>query len=380
MQKIKVLTGIRVAQSSGIAQVAFSFLDFIEKGKSKDISITAVGIINSGKEYYKKVERKKTSIISIGTNLPGIAKVINEAKNLKEVKQKYEKIICLYQKAIQEEKPDLILINGTFFMPWCLLIASERENIPAVLHYHGVLTKEVKNWEKSKQKIFLEMERCFDKKDLFYIFPSKITKEIVEKEVFGHKIKKCSILVNPVSEHFFTDKNRRKNNNIGIVSRWTGVKNMDFCKKLAEYNHKNGSKFILNVITDLNVKHEEYKKLSKIVKFHKQKSNKKLASFYRNMGVVISPSHFETYGNVAKEAIASGTPAMVNYNMGVSETFNHLGLHDWVINFDCVKTVYNKIDSVMGETVHIDVKNKMKELYRPHTIFGQIVSILNSAV
>jgi glycosyltransferase involved in cell wall biosynthesis len=379
MQKLKVLTGIRVAQSSGIAQVAFSFLDFIEKGKNKNISITAVGIMNSDRESYKKVEGKKTSVISINTNLPGIAKVINGSKNLAEVKQKYEKIIGLYQKAIKEEKPDLILINGTFFMPWCLLIASERENIPAVLHYHGVLTKEVKNWEKSKQKIFLEMERCFDKKELFYIFPSKITKEIVEKEVFCHKIKKSCVLVNPVSEHFFTEKNRRKNKNIGIVSRWTGVKNMDFCKKLAEYNHKNGSKFVVNVITDLNVKHEEYKKLSKIVKFHKQKSNKNLASFYRNMGVVISPSHFETYGNVAKEAIASGTPAMVNSNMGVSETFKNLGLHDWVINFDCVKSVYDKIDSVMGDAVHIDVKNKMKELYMPHKIFNQMVSILNSA-
>ncbi|MCX6723303.1 MAG: glycosyltransferase, partial [Candidatus Staskawiczbacteria bacterium] len=132
---------------------------------------------------------------------------------------------------------------------------------------------------------------------------------------------------------------------------------------MAKYNHKKGSKFVVNVITDLNVKNEEYKKLSKIVKFHKQKSNKNLASFYRNMGVVISPSHFETYGNVAKESVASGTPAMVSCNMGVSETFNNLGLNNWVIKFDSVKSVYNRIETVMGDTVHIDVKKKMKELY-----------------
>jgi len=379
MKKIKVLTGIRVAQSSGIAQVAFSFLDFIEAGK-KNINIVAVDITNGKKESCRKNVSKKTSVISIKTKLPNIGKIVNESKNLKQVQEKYEKIINLYQKAIIEEKPDLILINGTYFMPWCLLIASERENVPAVLHYHGVLSKEVQNWKKLKRKIFLEMERCFDKKDLFYIFPSKITKSTVEKEVFCHKIKNCSILANPVSEHFFTDKIRRKNKNIGIVSRWTGIKNVNFCKELAEYNHKNGSKFVVNVITDLNVKHEEYIKLSKIVRFHKQKSNKKLASFYRNMGVVISPSHFETYGNVAKESIASGTPAMVSSNMGVSETFDNLGLNRWIINFDSVKSVYNKIESVMGESVHIDVKNKMKELYMPHTIFDQIVTILNAAI
>ncbi|MCX6723302.1 MAG: glycosyltransferase family 4 protein [Candidatus Staskawiczbacteria bacterium] len=209
MQKIKVLTGVRVAQSSGIAQVAFSFLDFVEKGNS-NINVVAVDMINSDKESYKKIEDKKTSVISIKTKLPNIGKIVNESKNLKQVKQKYEKIIKLYQKAIKEEKPDLILINGTYFMPWCLLIASERENIPAVLHYHGVLSKEVQNWKKPQRKIFLAMERCFDKKDLFYIFPSKITKNIVEKEVFCHKIKKYSILANPVSGHFFTEKIRRK--------------------------------------------------------------------------------------------------------------------------------------------------------------------------
>ncbi|MFH1968101.1 MAG: glycosyltransferase family 4 protein, partial [bacterium] len=292
----------------------------------------------------------------------------------------FEIIIKTYQRAIQEEKPDLILINGTYFMPWCLLIASEREGIPAVLHYHGVLTKETQSWKKRQRELFLQMEKCFDKKELFYIFPSKITKNIVEKEVFCHKIKKYSILPNPVSAHFFSKKNNKKNTNIGIVSRWTGIKNVSFCEKLAEYNHRKGAKFVVNIITDLNVKNKKYKQLSKFVRFHKPTSNKKLASFYINMGVVISPSHFETYGNVAKEALASGTPAIVNPNMGVAETFHVLGLNDWVINFDSVKSVYNKIENIMGETVEESVKKEMKKLYMPNKIFNEFVSILNNAV
>ena len=183
---------------------------------------------------------------------------------------------------------------------------------------------------------------------------------------------------NPVSNHFFINKNKKKNTNIGIVSRWAGIKNVAFCKKLALYNKEKGCKFTVNIITDLNEEHKEYKKLSKIVKFHKPKSNKKLASFYRNMAVVISPSHFETYGNVAKEALASGTPAMVSKNMGVSETFGHLGLHDWIINFSSVRSVYKKIENVMGEKVQADVRDKMKELYTPERIFDRIILTLNS--
>jgi len=380
MKKIKVLTSIKIAQTAGIAQVVFSFLDFIENGKKNNINIVAVNIDDSDKNSYKKVSGKKTSVISISTKIPNIAKIVNKSKNLDEVRNEYEPIIDLYQKAIKDEKPDLVLVNGTYFMPWCLLIAAEREKIPTVVHYHGILTKEVQNWGEAQRKLFLEMERCFDSKKIFYIFPSKITKDIVEKEIFGREIKKCAILPNPVSGYFFDGKTRKENNNIGIVSRWSGVKNMNFCKKLAEYNHKKGSKFIFNVITDLNVEHKEYKKLSKFVKFHKPKSNKKLASFYRDMGVVISPSHFETYGNVAKEALASGTPAMVNPNMGVAETFDNLGLSDWIIDFDSVKSVYKKIEKVMGEEVHEDVKDKMKQLYMPQTIFSQMVSILSNVV
>lgn len=377
---MKVLTNIRFAQTAGIAQVVFAFMDFIEKRRENDISVVAVNIINQKKEIYRKKEGRKTATISAGVKVPNIAKVVKKAKTLADVQKKLEKIIKIYQRAIQEEKPDLVLINGTYFMPWCLLIAAEREGVRAVLHYHGVLTKETQNWKFSQRKLFSQMEKCFDKRGLYYIFPSKITKQIVEREVFCRKIKKCSILPNPVSAHFFSEKIRRKNKNIGIVSRWSGIKNVKFCEKLAEYNHKRGAKFVVNIITDLDKKKKKYKKLSKFVRFHKPTSNKKLASFYRNMGVVISPSHFETYGNVAKEALASGTPAMVNANMGVSETFKRLGLNDWVINFDSVESVYNRIENVMGETVGENVKDEMKRIYMPEKIFTEIVSILDSAV
>ena len=376
---MKILTHIKFAQTGGIAQVVLAFMEFVEKSKGKNLSIVAVNITDSKKTSVKKVNAKKTSTISVEIQVPAIAKVVGRAKNLAEVKKEYEGIILAYQNAIKEEKPDLVLINGTYFMPWCLLLAAERENIPAVVHYHGVLAKEVQNWEKRQRKIFLDMERCFDKKNIFYIFPSKMTKNVVEKEVFKHKIKKSAVIPNPVPEYFFEQEYKAENKNIGIVSRWTGVKNVRFCEKLAIYNNENGNRFVVNVITDLDKNNKRYKELAKLIKFHKPRSNEKLAIFYKNMGVVISPSHFETYGNVAKESIATGTPAMVSLNMGVSEAFKNLGLHDWIINFDSVEEVYGKIENVMGERVRGNVKDKMKELYAPCKIFKKMVSVLNSA-
>jgi len=274
MKKVKVLTNVRFAQTAGIAQVIFSFLDFIENSK-KNIEVIAVNITD------KKIKNircfnKKTGTISFGLDIPNIGKIVKSAKSLKDVEKKLEPLIEIYQEAIRKEKPDVVLINGTYFMPWCFLLAAEREGIPAISHYHGVLAKETQSYPERSKKIFLEMERCFDRKNMFYIFPSKITKEIVEEEVFGHKIKKYVVLPNPVPEYFFDKINKKKNNNIGIVSRWTKIKNVEFCEKLAKYNKKNGSKFKVNIITDIDSKHKKYKQLSKIVIFHKPVNNKKL--------------------------------------------------------------------------------------------------------
>jgi len=210
---MKILTGIKFAQTAGIAQVVLSFMDFIENSKGNNLNIIAVNIINQEKnikETFKKVSTKKTKTVSLGLSVPNIAEVVSNAKNLAEVEESYEGVISAYQTTIRKEKPDLVLVNGTYFMPWCLLLASERENIPVVLHYHGVLAKEVQNRGKKQRKIFLDMERCFDKNNIFYIFPSQITKDVVEKEIFKRKIKKSAIIPNPVSDYFLKRKIRLK--------------------------------------------------------------------------------------------------------------------------------------------------------------------------
>jgi len=277
-----------------------------------------------------------------------------------------------------QEKPDLVLVNGTYYMPWCLFIAAQRESIPVVLHYHGVLAKETKNWPVREKRVFLQMERCFDKEGIFYIFPSKMTKDTVEKEIYKHKVKNFAVIPNPVPLYFFGASAKANKTNIGIVGRWTGIKNIAFCEALAEYNKKQGGDFVINLVSDLEKNDKRYKKLSKIMKIHPAMENKKLAEFYKKMGIVISPSHFETYGNVSKEALASGVPAMVSYNMGVTETFRKIGLKKWVINFDSVSEVYSKIKSTIGSGVDSRARQQLMNSYSPSKIFSRLSGVLES--
>ena len=376
---MKILTNIRFAQTAGIAQTLGCFLDFVKKNKKFGIEVVGVNVINNRKSFYRKKKRDNVSIISMGADVPNIKNVVAVSKNIGDVEAKYADVIESYQKAIRRESPDLILANGTYYIPWCLFIAAKKESVPVVLHYHGVLTLETKNWPDRERKLFRKMEKSFDRKELFYIFPSNITKKVVEKEIYKHKIKNSATIPNPVPLHFFKNKKLSNVVNIGIISRWASIKNIDFCEALAKYNKVNGSKFRINIITDLGKNDRRYKKISKIAKIHPVCGNKELVNFYKNMGIVISPSHFETYGNVAKEALAAGVPAMVNKNMGVSETFKKLGLYKWIINFDSVESVYDKIEKVIGTPVGDKTRNKIRNSYSPEKIFSATINVLKLA-
>ena len=94
------------------------------------------------------------------------------------------------------------------------------------------------------------------------------------------------------------------------------------------------------------------------IKLYDPMSSRKLAKFYEKMGIIISPSLFETYGNVAQESIASGTPALISSNMGVSETFRDLGLSDYIVNFKSTQDVYNKIINFSGQPISDKVRKK----------------------
>jgi len=373
---MKVLTNIRFAQTAGIAQNLKLFLSFVKKSKKGVLEVIGVNIVDQKEKRYKRIKNGNVTIISINMPIPNIKDVLNKVQHLEEVKREYAQVITAYREAIKKEKPDMVLVNGTYYMPWSLFLAADLESVPVVLHYHGLLTKETEEYPKKQRKLFRDMERSFDKSNLSYIFPSKMAKKMVEGQVFRHKIKKYFILPSPVPLYFFNNDGCGDKRNIGIISRWAKVKNIDFCKALAEYNSEKNGKFIINLITDLNPESRCYKDLSPKIKFWPPRSNKSLLGFYKNMGIMISPSHFETYGNVAKEALAAGVPAIISHNMGVSETFKGLGLKTWIGDFSSIKKIYSKIEDVAGRGVEDSIRLTIKKLYSPEKIFNKMVDIL----
>lgn len=206
-----------------------------------------------------------------------------------------------------------------------------------------------------------------------------LTKKTVEREVFKNKIKNFIVLPNPVSGNFFQKRRSEVKDSvrrIGVVSRWSKIKNLDFIIELAKYNSKRNDSFEITLITDrISIKNNK-DKLNKIINLRKPVCNNSLKKFYKSQGVILSASHFETYGNVAQESIACGTPAFINKNMGVVETFQKIGLDDYIINFDSPSGVLKKVAEIIERPVPSESIKTLYEEYSNKPIFKKYFEFL----
>lgn len=379
---MKILTNIRFLKVAGIAQTLFSFADFIQKDKAaKDIKLIGVNVENNlknnGQAIILKKQGKNFQIISVVMPVPNIKETVKKSASINDVEKEYEPLIKTYFSIIIKEKPDLVLLNGTYYLPWCLYLAAKRAGVKTAIHYHGCLTKETAHFAKYQRFIFHEMEKMFFSNDNKYIFPSQMAKETVTSEVFKKEIKYFCILPNPISLHFFSAvKSKKKSKRIGSIGRWTYVKNPHFIEKFAVYNARQAKNFTIHIVTNIDAVARLPLKILDIVKITKPMDSYKLPNFYSKMDTIICPSHFETYGNVAQEAVASGTPALITQTMGVAETFRRFGLEKWIIDFSSPSKVAKAMEIAINETVDSALRMDMQEKLNPSKIHGLLLEYI----
>lgn len=378
---LRILTNIRLYSVAGIAQYVSGFIAHNET--SKDFELYGVDILRPDEQTLapsRHAHFTNFRLIQHTVDYPPLGTVNQLSQgDLAVLRESFKDVIESYARAIRRVKPDIILINGSYFLPWCLLQAAKSyPKASLCMHYHGILKKEVIHWpNKIDRDLMLGMERDFDQKNIFYIFPSTLSKHAVEREVFGHKITHGIVLPNPVSPEFFATTPRRKNNSIGVVSRWAKIKNIDHVISVAKCNARATLPVHINIISDLRLA-KDTKPFNGLLRFKKPMANKKLAQFYRRQGVMISPSTFETYGNVAQEAIASGTPALVSSAMGIAETFHKIGLSDWVINFDSPAKTLKKAKELSTIRVPKHIIAALHDECSSAKVYGQYAKLLSA--
>lgn len=308
-----------------------------------------------------------------------INEVIKNSNSLKDIEKRFSSIIKLAREVLKKEKPDVCLINGTYYVPWLLSIAARKEGIPIVLWYAGILKKETTHFKQKERDIFLAMENDIIRNASRIIFPSQICKNAVFNEVSkSKKVQEGTIIPNPISPLFSKEKKRNKptENKIAFIGRNAPIKNIEAFISLHLLLNKKGWKHEATIV---NGKEHNTIGIPDDIKIIPMMANEKMKSFYQEQGLIVSPSHFETFGNVPVETACTGIPVLVNKNMGCSEVFYQAGLDDMIADFDNLELIAEKVIAFCGKPVNSSKIEHLKTLVSCENVSKMIVKSLKDA-
>ncbi len=303
-----------------------------------------------------------------------LEKMIKEVRTLKELEAAYRPFINKIKVVLKREYPDVMLLNGTYYIPWMISIAAAELKIPMVLRYAGVLSREVRWMSPKARKIFLAMEKSFKKRIHSYIFPSQITRQIVEKEVYKSAVKRAYIIPNPVKIPASIELRPPVDRRIAIVGRFTPIKNFEAFFQIDKILNRQKWKHESTFVTALNGS----KKIPKSINIMAPMRPEGLFEFYMSQGLIVSPSHFETFGNVPMEAACLGVPVLVNENMGSAEILKLAGLSNMVMPFDDLYAVAERIKKLCGQQIMPHQLNNLRKRLNPKLINEQILGVLKA--
>lgn len=357
---MKIITNTNLHSGGGIARRANEMIRYCA---DLNLPLVVVGIDEKDRPV-EQVGSVSIYRIGIAGGKNNSSEVYNGLTNLGDLESKLGPTTAKVKQVIQIEKPDVVMAEGTFYAPWMLHRVAEEMGIPSIVAYAGILTKEQEGAPEPQSTVFRQLEQDFNKKEDFYTFPSDLTKREVEK-IFGREIDSSLVIPNGIATEFFGKPHNAKDPKlIGFVGRNHPVKNLGFLVYLAEeLNSSEG--YSIAAVSDVNYDDPLRKDLEKKgVRIIPPMNTVALKEFLSNAGVIISPSHFETFGNVPMESLAAGTPAIVSRKMGVAEVFDDIGLEHLVLDdFGSPAEVAETVRAVSGSNIGRETHEEIKERF-----------------
>ncbi|MFH1575452.1 MAG: glycosyltransferase [Candidatus Nealsonbacteria bacterium] len=307
-------------------------------------------------------------------NLP-IIDALKKSRTIKKVENIYREPINIIRDILKEEKPDIVLLSGTYYLPWLISKAAQQEKIPIVLWYSGVLSKEVGHYPLKIRNLFYAMEKILIKRASRIIFPSKLCRDIVEETVIKNKVKRGYVIPNPIAS-IFTDPcaveysiERR----IAAVGRYSKIKNFDRFFELhnillnRKWHHT--ASFVTNQASEI-------KKFPSTIEILPSMNMEGLKKFYVSQGLIVCPSKFETFGNVPMEAACLGIPVLVSDKMGCAEILKKVGLENMVISFEDMNKVADRAQQLCGQSILPKQLNALRRILDNRLVSEEIKAIL----
>lgn len=305
--------------------------------------------------------------------------VVTPASSLFELSDGIAGLIDFYAESIRRARPDVVLINGTYYRPWALLQAARRTATPYVVFVHGSVVEEAKGSPEPLLKLVSAMERDFFDPSASYIFPSRVA---LERTSFGEQADqgRFHVISNALDETFFISGHSPVGDpiRVGFVLRWEEVKNTKFILDFIDHNERASHSYSVVVVSDIDASRADQYRRSHAF-FAPPKTKEEMVRFYKEIDIIVNPSYFETFGYVPAEAVATGTPALVSLRQGISEVFLRSGLERLVVDLDEVAQVYEIIPRLARESVTPAEIDRLHAALDPLHISQAIIMVLKDA-
>lgn len=294
------------------------------------------------------------------------------------IRKKWDILIETTKNILRLESPDILLANGTYKTPWILAQAAKELGIPIVLRYAGILQKEIGHKNFFVKKRLLIYEKWLASTAAATIFPSEICKKEVEKEILGCPAKQSFVIPNPA----VTVRNNIRRNTgrftLAVIGRWTPIKNFQSFVALHKELLREGWQHRAVMVTS---HWDEKFGIPETVERKEPMSQEDLFKFYRSINLLVVPSYFETFCNVAAEAVVNGTSVLVSKNVGFSEILLKADLKRMVIDsFDDSIQVAKAVKNLAKTKLTQKEIKRVAALVNPQIIHEQILNVLNDVI
>jgi|JI8StandDraft_1071087.scaffolds.fasta_scaffold02124_4 glycosyltransferase involved in cell wall biosynthesis len=274
----------------------------------------------------------------------------------------------------------VVFISGGYFGPWILSVAAKALGLPVVLRYAGVLSKEMLFENKGTSKNVLACERAIAKSAAHIIYPSALCKKIVEKTILKATAIRSSVIPNPLTYPVLSRYSNTRFDgmlkSIAFVGRWNGIKNPQAFVDLHNWLLNDRWSHRAYIVTSS-------KKINDIVPESiervPQMSHDDVYQFYKSVGLIVVPSVFETFCNVAAEALFVGTPVLVSENVGISSYLQEAGLGRMVIkDFSDIEAVALATKKLCGTKISAREQKALRKILNTKRSYENIVHVIKS--
>ncbi len=299
-------------------------------------------------------------------------------EKVSRLRKRWDILVETTKNVLRQEAPDLVLINGTYYSPWILAQAAHELGIPIVLRYAGVLQREVTQKSYFTKQRLLKYERWIADTADAIIFPSTLCKTVVENEILKKPVTHGVVIPNPVKASSVRGRKRSGRYTMAAIGRWSSIKNFEAFIGLHEtlLNRRWPHRAII-----VSSYKDERFPIPETVEFKASMSQDDLQALYRSIDLLVVPSHFETFCNVAAEALVHGTSVLVSENVGFAEVLRKAGLERMIIqSFDDPTVVVAAVKKIAKTKLSKKERDAVAAFLDPQEVHQKILAVLSGVL